>query len=229
MFYILLQWIISCCTVSWFKEEHLTLKLVLVLLFPYFHEDFWRSVCPKTKKELWDGAVEMAVLMLPPLCVISMCEISTTRKPFQSDAQKPNAIWPYSPCTVRRCPTAGNSSATHQAPCPCGRPRTDWSSATAASSSCPSCWRGRGTPLRHRLRTLPGWSSSPALCHAAGPHTSSDLSHTCCLICAGEESVTTVSNSSSFQTSCMQRHVTPSMSWFQQHHITLFSCNKDQL
>lgn len=36
----------------------------------------------------WDGAVEMAVSILPPLCVISMCEISTTHQPFQSDAQK---------------------------------------------------------------------------------------------------------------------------------------------
>lgn len=81
-----------------------------------------------------------------------------------------------SPRTVPQCPTPGSPSATRRAPCPCGRPRRDSAWATAASSSCPPCCGGRGTPLHPLLRTQAEWSASPTRCHATGPHTRREIS-----------------------------------------------------
>lgn len=94
----------------------------------------------------------------------------------------------HSPHTVRQCPTPGSPSATRRAPCPCGRPRSDSAWATAASSSCPPCCGGRGTPLHRRLHTQDEWSSFPRSVSRYGPtHLVRSHPHLLPHLCQGGE------------------------------------------
>ena len=150
---------------TFLRLYHNTSSLSHILIFPCFNgessymwETLLRSLCvwASVLLCLTKSGVETCIYALTSLHDVHAWhpynKIMTSREVVTVNCIEgtKSVIFVFSsPRAAHPCPVTGSWWATRRALCPCGCVHWAWS--TAASSSCPPCCGGRGSPLHQRL------------------------------------------------------------------------------